>query len=120
MVDVNTQSTQPFSSAPQGAYYCSHAITISDDDAVLVAGMYHSPYSVCGYDTASRTRLWIYNTVDNVGAVGMLGDYVIVTVCENPILVLGRIGGALIVALQKAEGLILGVGVIEGLCFILS
>ncbi len=120
IIDVSAQSVQPFSSTPQSAYYCPHSITLADDDFVLVVGCYSSPYIVCGYNTTSRTRLWIYNTVDNVGAVCMLGDYVIVTVCENPILVLGRISGALIVALQKAEGLIFGQGVIEGLCFISS
>ncbi len=117
--DVSALSTQPFSSTPQSVYYCPHALALSEDDAVLVAGNCWNRNGVCGYDTASLTRLWIYNTVDNVGAVCMLGADVLVTVYGSPTLVLDRKTGELIASLQKAEGYIFGLGVIEGSCFIL-
>jgi hypothetical protein len=119
MIDVRTQFTQSFSSTTQGAYF-PHAIAISDDDAVLVAGCYNTPYSVCGYDAASRTRLWILNTVSGIGAVCMLGAHVLVTVSFCPTLVLDRNTGAQIAALPEADGWIQGLGVIEGLCFVHS
>jgi hypothetical protein len=115
IVDMSTQSTQPFISTPQGAHYCPHALALSDDDAVLVAGSSKIPFSVCGYDTASRTRLWISNTANSVGAVCMLGARVLVTVHFNPTLVLDRNKGKEIAALQKADGCIYGLGVTEGM-----
>ncbi len=120
IVDVSTQSAKPFSSTPQGALYYPHALALSDDDAVLVAGSSNSPFSVCGYDTASRTRLWIYNTASHVGVICMLGTHVLLTVYGNPTLVLDSNSGAHIAALQKADGYILGLGVIEGLFQLLS
>jgi hypothetical protein len=120
IVDVSTQSMQSFSSTPQGACYNAHALTLSDDDAVLVAGSSNSPFSVCGYDTASLTRLWIHTTASHVGAICMLGTHVLLTVYGNPTLVLDSNSGAHIAAMQKADGYILGLGVIGGLCFILT
>jgi hypothetical protein len=118
IVDVSTQSTQPIRDTPKRVSYFPRALALSDDDTLLVAGSYISPYSVCGYDTASLTRLWIHNTVDSIGAVCMLGAHVLVTVYDNPTLVLENKTGAQIAALQKADGCIYGLGVIEGLCFI--
>jgi hypothetical protein len=114
IVDVRTQSKQPFSNTPQGTLYYPHALALSEDDTVLVAGNWNYPYSVSGYDTASLDRLWIYNAASSVGAVCMLGAHVLVTVCGSPTLVLDLNTGALITALQKADGAILGLGVIEG------
>ncbi len=114
IVDMSAQSLQPFSGTPKGAYYQPHALALPDDDAVLVAGC-NSPFSVCGYDTASATRLWIHSTVFSVGAVCMLGTHVIVTVYGNPTLILDRKTGVQIATLSKADGGIFGLGVIEGL-----
>ncbi len=117
IIDASTQSTQPFSSTAQGVYYCPHALALSDNDAILVAG---NAYSVSGYDTASRTRLWIYDTTFGVGAVRMFDAQVLVTVWGKSTLVLDLSTGAEIAALQKADGDIFGLGVIDGLCFILN
>jgi hypothetical protein len=119
IVDVSTQVKQPLSNTPQDAYYHSHALSLSFDDAVLVVGNARSPCNVCGYDTASLERLWIYDTADEVGAVCMLGVHVLASVALNPTLVLEVKTGTHIGALQKAQGLIFGLGVIEGLCFFL-
>ncbi len=119
IVDVSTQFRQPFSNTPQGMNYCPHSLALSNDDAVLVAGNAFSPYCLCGYDAASLARLWIHNTAFYVGAVCMMGAYVLATVCKSPTLVLDSYTGSLIAALQKADGHILGLGVIEGLCCIL-
>jgi hypothetical protein len=117
IVDVNAQSTQPFIDTPQGAWYLQHALALSDDNAVLVAGSSgsSSSSSVCGYDTASSTRLWIHKTASGVPAVCMLGAHVLATVCARSTLVLDRKTGAQIATLQKAGGWIYGLGVIEGL-----
>ncbi len=115
IVHMSIHSTQPFSSAPQRAYYHPHALTLSDDDTVLVAGNGHSAYSVCGYDTASRTRLWIHSTAPAVGAVCMLVRHVLVTEACNSTLVLDRNTGAHVSLLQKSQGSIFGLGVIESL-----
>ncbi len=120
VVDFITQSTLPFSSTPQGVFYCPQALALSNDDTVLVAGNTHYPYSVRGYDTASRTRLWILNTDSAVCAVCLLGAHVLVTLHRKPALLLDRDTGAYIYSLHKAEGSIFGLGVIEGLRFILS
>ncbi len=114
VLDASTQSTLPFSNAPQGVYYNLHALALSDDDTLLVAGCHTRPFSVSGYDTVSRTRLWIHNAVDDVGAVCMLGAYVIVTVWGNSTLVLDHKTGAQIASLQKTEGSTYGLGVVEG------
>jgi hypothetical protein len=113
-VDVSAHSTQPFSATPQDAYYYSHALAFIDDDSVLVAGNSNSTYSVCGYDTASGMQLWIYETVNEVGAVCMLGAHVLVTVACSPTLVLDPNTGSIIAELQKADGDIFGVGFVEG------
>jgi hypothetical protein len=120
IVDLSTQSTQPFSSTSQGAWYRSHAFVLSYDDAMLVAGNSNYPYNVCGYDTASLARLWIHNTAHRVGAVCMLGAHVLVTVDYKPSLILECKTGKLIATLPKANGCIFGSGLIEGSCFILS
>ncbi len=120
IVDVSTRSKNPFSSTQRGAWYHPHALALSDDDNVLVAGNAQNPYSVCGYDTALRTRLWIYNTANGVGAVCMHGAHVLATVLVNPTLVLDHLTGTHVAALQKADGYIYGLGVIEGLRFIFS
>ncbi len=120
IADVSTRSTQSFHSSPQGAYFYPHAIALSDDDSVLVVGNSNRPFNACRYDTASLTRLWGHNTASHVGAVYILGAYVLVTVYRNPTLVLDLSTGEQIGELPKAEGFICGVGVIEGLCFILS
>ncbi len=119
IVDVSTQSTQPFSNTPQGVWYRPHALALSDDDAALVAGCGY-PYSVWGYDTASLARLWSHDTADSVGAVCMLSAHVLVTVWGNSTLVLDPKTGTSIATLMKAEGYIIGMGVIEGSCFILT
>ncbi len=117
IADMSTQSTQQIIDTPQVAYYQPHALALSNDDTMLVACTWSFPYSVCGYDTASRTRLWIYNTANGVAAVCMLGARVLVTVARSPTWVLDLTTGAQIATLQRAEGPILGLGVIEGLCF---
>jgi hypothetical protein len=115
IVDASTQSTRPFSSTPQGAFYRQNALALSDDDAVLVAGNARSPCSVCGYDTVSLERLWIYDTADSVGAVCILSAHVLVTVDHKTTLLLNYKTGDFIADFQKAEGRIFGMGVIEGL-----
>ena len=115
IVNVRTQSTQPFSSTPQGAYYYPHALALSDDDAVLVVGNSNRPFNACRYDTSSFTRLWVFNTASHVGAVKIVGAHVLVTVYGNPTLVLDLTTGAHLASLQKAEGFICGLGMIEGL-----
>jgi hypothetical protein len=115
IVDVSTQNVYPFSSTPQVAWYYPHALALSDNDTVLVAGNAYSPGSVCGFDTASLTRLWIYKTIDSVGAVCMLGALVLVTVYKNPTLMFDCKTGEQIALLQTADGDIRGLGVIEGL-----
>ncbi len=119
IVDMSTQSTQPFSSTLQDAFYRSHALALSDDDALLVAGSYLTD-TVCGYDTASRIRLWIHNPANSVDAVCILGAHVLVTVFCSQTLVLNCKTGELMARLQKTDACIYGLGVIEGLCFILS
>ncbi len=114
MVDVSTRSTQPFCSTPRVAYYYPHALALSDNDVVLVAGSFKS---VCGYDTASRTRLWIHGTASHVGAVCILGAHVLLTLAYSYPLALDYKTGAQIAALQKVKGSIRGLGVIEGLLF---
>ncbi len=84
---------------------------------MLVAG---SSASLCGYGTTSLERLWLIDTLYGVSAVCMLGSQVLVKVAFNPALVLDRNTGAQVVILQKVEGWIHGLGVIEGLCFVLS
>ncbi len=123
VVDVSTKSKLPFSITTHIAHYRRpRALTLSGDDAVLVVGN-NSGYDcnvVCGYDTASRTRLWIRSTVPKVGAVCMLGKNVLATLHGRSTLVLDYINGTHIVSLPKAEGYVLGLGVIEGLCFLYS
>jgi hypothetical protein len=117
LIDVSTQSILSFSSTPQNVQYKSHALALSDDDAVLVAGHdWKYPISVCGYDAASLTRLWILNTASHVDAVCMHGAHVLVTVCENPMLVVDYKTGAHIATLKKVNPYIYALGVIEGLC----
>ncbi len=120
VVDVSTKSKQSFSDTPQGVGYFSHALALSDDDSVLVAGNYFAPYSVCGYDTLSLARLWICDTAGSVVAVCMHSAHVLVTVYGSPFLVLNFFTGAQDAALQKTDGWIIGLGVIEGSCFVLS
>ncbi len=119
IVDVSTQSTEPFSGTFQGACYQPHTLALSDDDAVLVAG--HCgirPHGVCGYDSSTLTRLWIHNTVTRVGAACMLGTHALVTLAYSHPLLLDQKTGAHIVSLSKTDGDIFGLGVIEGLLFI--
>ncbi len=117
--DVSTQSTLPFSSTPHGAWYNPHALALSDD-AVLVAGNWYYPYSVCGYDTVSRARLWIHDTIDSVSSVCLFGASVLASVYYSLTLVLDFKTGAHIAELLKTDGHIFGLGVVEGLCFFLS
>jgi hypothetical protein len=119
IVNVRTLSIQPFTSTLQGALFYPHAISLSDDDAVLVAGCI-STQSVCGYDTASLKRLWIHNAVSHVGAVCKHHGQVLVSVHGNPTLLMDLNTGAHIAELHKADSYIFGLGVIEGLWFILS
>ncbi len=121
IVDAGAQFTQPFSRAPKGAWYYPHALALSNDDAVLVAGSHSlGSFSVCGYSTESLMRLWILYTTDQIGAVGMLGAHVLVTVRCNPTLVLECNTGTHVSSLQKAARYIFGLSVIEGFRFILS
>ena len=118
LVDVITQSVQPFSDTAQDAYYQPHTASVGDNDNVVVVGNYYPSYSVCAYDTASRKRLWILNAAESVGAVCVHHAQVLVSVYCNPTLVLDLNNGKKIAALQKADGWIFGLGVIEGVCFI--
>ncbi len=119
IVDVSTQSTQQISGTPQGAFYYPHALALSNNnDAVLVAGCYRTK-CVCGYDTASLTRLWNHSAAFSVGAVCMLGAHVLATVWDSPTLVLDSNTGAQIAELLEVEGHVYAMGVIEGLIFIL-
>ncbi len=117
VVEVSTHSKLPFSGTPKAAYYWPHALALSNDDSVLVASDSNIVY---GYDTASRTRLWLHIAASSVCAVCKLGANVLVTVFENPTLVLDFNTGAHIAALKKSDGPIYGLGVVEGLCFIPS
>ncbi len=119
LVDVITQTTLPFSDTPQGVGYYPHSVSHSDNDDVVVVGNYRNyPHSVCGYDTASRTRMWIINTASYVGAVCTHHAQVLVSVCGSPTLVLDLNNGTKIAEMNKAEGYILGLGVIECVCSI--
>ncbi len=117
IVDLGAQSTLLFRGTPQFAVYFPYALALSDDDTVLVAGCDY-PCSVSGYDIASLERLWIRDTNGTVGAVCMLGAHVVATVWGDPTLILDHKNGELVATLQKADGQIFGLGVIEGLCFI--
>jgi hypothetical protein len=118
LVDLITPSTEPFKSTPHGACYNAHALALSDDDTVLVAGSYgNNPNIVCGYDTASLSRLWIHKTGSDVNSICILGARVLVTVYCNSTLVLDFNTGAHIATLLKADEDIFGMGVIEGLGF---
>ncbi len=92
LVDLSTQSTQLFIGRPLGVSYL-RALALSEDDAVLVAGSFLTD-SVCGYDMALRTLLWIHNTVDEVHTVCMLGTYVLATVYKYPAVLLDYCTGA--------------------------
>ena len=118
LVDVITQSVQPFSDTPQGVGYFPNAVSLAVDGSVVVVGNNNAPFSVCGYDPASRKRLWILNTASYVGAVCVHDAQVLVSVSYNPTLVLDLNTGTQIAALLKADGAIYGLGVIEGVCFI--
>jgi hypothetical protein len=120
VVELSTQSTQSFSNTPQEAWYRPHALALSNDDSLLVVGNWSYPFSVCWYDTASRSRLWICDTAYSVVAVCMFGAHVLVSVSKNPTLVLDLNTGDIIATLPKADGDVFGLGVIEGLCFLLS
>jgi hypothetical protein len=104
IVDVSTQSTEPFNITPKGAQCLPHAISLDDKDNVLVVGDCGNTTSVCGYDTASRTRMWIYDAVSAVCAVYTHGTQVLVSVERNPTLVLDLNTGAHIATLQTAYG----------------
>ncbi len=43
IVDVSSQSQQPFSGTPQNAWYRPHALALSENDTVMVAGDYWRP-----------------------------------------------------------------------------
>jgi hypothetical protein len=129
-VDANTQSMQPFGNTPPTVYYGQHALVLSADDAVLVAGSFNFGHTyVCGYDTASRTQLWIYNNTDFKMYVGLsicsvctLDQHVLATVRGKLTMVLALYTGIKVPASQlQADGYIFGLGVIEGLlCFFLT
>ncbi len=120
LVDVITQTTLPFSDTPQGAWYYPHSVSLSDNDGVVVVGNNKAPYSVCGYGTASRARMWIINAAAGVCAVCTHHAQVLVSVYKNPTLVLDLNNGTKIAEMNKAEGAIFGLGVIEGVCFSFS
>ncbi len=119
IVNVSTKSIQTFSGTPDGAYYWPHALALSEDNAVLVAGDWSGPFSASGYDTASRTRMWIYYVENELCAIGMHRELVFVNVSGYPMLVLDYKTGKLIDELENANEGIFGMGVIEGLCFFL-
>jgi hypothetical protein len=122
IVDLSTHSTHPFSGTPNDSFYHPHALSLFDDDSVLLACS-NNEYGECrvsGYDTASRTRLWIHDTVHQVGTVCLLGTHVLLPVYDSSTLVLQCKSGAHIVSLKESVGFIYGLGVIEGSCFILS
>ncbi len=75
-----------------------------------------TPYSVCGYNTASRKPKWIHDTVESVCAVCTRHAQVLVSVYANTTLVLDLNTGTHIAEMHKAQGFILGLGVIEGVC----
>jgi hypothetical protein len=118
LVDVITQTALPFSDTPQGGWYNPQSVSFSGNDGVVVVGNWSTPYSVCGYDTASRTRMWIFKTAREVGAVCTHHAQVLMSVYANPTLVLELNTGTHIAEMRKAEGSIYGLGVIEGVCFI--
>jgi hypothetical protein len=120
LVDGITQTTLPFSNTPRGAGYYPHSVSVSDNDDVVVVSNYGTPYSVCGYDTASRARKWIYYTAHRVGAVCTHHAQVLVSVFGNPTLVLDLNTGTQIAEMNEADGWIFGLGVIEGVCFFFS
>jgi hypothetical protein len=125
-VDANTQFMQPLGNTPPKVFYGQHALVLSADDAVLCAGCFSLGHSyVCGYDTASRTRLWIYDPKDysifmfadlSICSVCMLDQHVLATYLGKPTLVLALYTGIRVPASQlQADGYIVGLGVIEGL-----
>ncbi len=116
IVDLSTQSSQSFISTPQGAHYRPHAIALSEDDSVLVAGNWSSPCSTCGYDTASLTKLWSHQAGSSVQTVCMLGTHVLVAESLNfRLVVLDCKTGAQIADLQNAVGGLYGLGAFEGM-----
>ncbi len=118
LVEVIAQSVQPFSDTPQDVYYQPHAVSVSDQDDVVVVGTnWNTPNSVCGYDVASRTRKWIHNTAHQVGAVctQQAQAQVLVSVAYYPTLLLDLNTGTQIAEMHN-EGVILGLSVIEGVC----
>jgi hypothetical protein len=131
-VDANTQFMQPLGNTPPKVFYGQHALVLSADDAVLCAGCFSLGHSyVCGYDTASRTRLWIYDPKDysifmfadlSICSVCMLDQHVLATYLGKPTLVLALYTGIRVPASQlQADGYIVGLGMIEGLlCFFLT
>jgi hypothetical protein len=122
IVDVSTQSVQPLKRVPTVEYNHPENLVLSDDDAVLVVvGEFTVASSkLCGYDTASRRRLWMNDIAGEVLAVCMLGQHVLANIWKsNLTLVLDSFTGDQIAVLQTTERNILGLGVIEGLCFIL-
>jgi len=119
LMDVITLSVHPLSDTPQGAFYWPHAASVGDNDNVVVVGSC-TPYSVSGYDTASRKRKWIFPTTREVGAVCVHDAQVLVSVAYNPMLVLDLNTGTQIAEMHNAGRWIYGLGVIEGLCFIHS
>ncbi len=118
--DVSKQSTQAFSGAFEDSFYERHALALSNDGAMLVVGSSFSPYRVCAFSTVFLTRLWTCNMLNRVDAVCVLGSRVLVTVFESPTLVLDLNTGTQVAALKKPQGFTFGLGVIEGLCFILD
>ncbi len=124
IVDVSTQSVQPLKRVPTVEYDRPETLVLSDDDAVLVVVGEFTTVATCklrGYDTTSYRRLWINEMAGEVLAVCMLGQHVLANIWKsNLTLVLDNFTGDQIAVLQTTERNILGLGVIEGLCFILS
>ena len=130
IVDVNTKHRRPLDGTPPYVLYQPHALALIADDSVLVAGKgnyrYHGrgkrgleSYTVRGFDMVSGTLSWTHNPLNCVGAVCMLGSYVLVAVHCKPTLVLDCYTGTEVSVLHKTGDCISGMGAIEGLCFVI-
>jgi hypothetical protein len=115
ITDVTNQLTKSVTIISYPELYGIHALALSADDSLLVAGNVTKIFAVCCYNTASLERLWIYKTGFAVCSVCMLSSYVLVAEWLNPTLILDLNTGARIASLHDEMEYIFGLGVIEGL-----
>jgi WD40 repeat protein len=115
IVDVTTLSILSFSDTPQDSSYNPHALALSVGDTVLVAGCSnHRLVYIHGYDTVSRSQLWLYDAAYHLGAVCMLGAHVLVTIGRGLTWELDLKTGDHVATLRTSNGHIFRIGVIEG------